>query len=266
MPSIVWSIAASASSGLWMDERINDDRFLVDAAAGLALVVDASGPTYGGYHAPFAIDPGVASFIETFTAGHGPTRERLVSAVRAAHAVMRAMYEDYEAQRAGRVGLEAARKATDAVRPQAWKDYEALAHFMGSLTACAVGPDAVVVAQVGECRAYSLRDQVPALLVPDHTLPSVLEASGASREEVEQARRDHSSVVVALLGSETLHMNVVEIAAPTTIALVTNGVWQCNAELEEAFRMQTRDDLSRLVLRCSKAARDDATAVVFTVS
>jgi serine/threonine protein phosphatase PrpC len=175
------------------------------------------------------------------------------------------MNERYEVRRGGRVGLEAARKAADAVRPPAWQSYDSLAHFLGSVTACAVGPDSVVIAQVGECRAYGLRDGVPTLLALDHTLPSVLEASGAPRKDVEEARRDNWSVVVAFLGGETLQLNVVEVPPPTTIALVTNGVWRCDAELREAFGVRTHEDLSRLVIRCSKAARADATAVLLEV-
>ena len=89
MPSIVSAIGATTASGLWRDERINDDRFHVDPARGLAFVVDASGPTYGGYYAPFAIDPGLAALVQTFGTAGASTRERLVESVHAAHAAMR---------------------------------------------------------------------------------------------------------------------------------------------------------------------------------
>lgn len=155
MPSIVSTLAASAASGRWRDERANDDRFYVDSTHGLAFVVDASGPQYGGYHAPFAIDPGITTLVETFITSDAPTPERLTVSVRAAHAAMRAMNERYETVRAKRVGLEAARQAANAVRPSAWAGCDSYAHFMGSLIACAVGRS-VVVAQIGACRAYRL--------------------------------------------------------------------------------------------------------------
>jgi hypothetical protein len=265
MPSIVSGTGATASSGLLRDARVNDDRFHLDVATGLAFVVDASGPVYGGYHAPFAIDPGIDALVGSFSASRGATRDRLVAAVHAAHDAMRAMHDRYETQRAGRLGLEAARAAADAVRPAAWATFDSLSHFMGSLTACAVGPDGAFVAQIGECRAYGLRDGVVSLLAQDHTLPSVLEASGASREEVERARRDHANVVVAMLGGETLPLTIVEVPTPATIVLATNGAWRCEDELARAFHVRTQQDLASLVAQCAARAQDDATAVVLDV-
>jgi hypothetical protein len=265
VPSILSATGASVASGLWRDERINDDRLRFDLERGLAFVADASGPMYGGYHAPFAIDPGLAELARAFAEARGSTRQRLLAAVHAAHAVMRALGDRYEAVRAGRVGLEPALEAAAAVRPDAWRSYDSHAHFMGSVTACAVGPDAAVLAQVGECRGYRASDAEPVLLAADHTLPSVLEASGASSEEVERARREHWSVVVTLLGGEKLELNVVEIATPATVALVTNGVWRCDSELAALLRMRVREDVERLVARCARESQDDATAVVLEI-
>lgn len=265
MPLIFAPLTASAASGKWRDERINDDRFYADPACGLAFVVDASGPTYGGYHAPFAIDPGITALVEAFGASDELTRERLVTSVHTAHATMRAMNERYEAVRAGRVGLEAARRAADAVRPSTWEGYDSYAHFVGSLTVCAVGRDTVIVAQIGQCRAYRLSDGCAELLARDHTLASVLEASAASPEEVEQARRDHSHVVVAFLGGETLPLNVVEVAHPARLALVTDGVWRCEAALGKLSHASTQQDVQRVVAECASTSGQDATAVVFEV-
>ncbi len=265
MPAIVSAIAATASARLWSDSRINDDRFFVDRTLGLAFVVDASGPTYGGYHAPFAIDPGIATFVASFGDRAGSTRERLVRAVKAAQASMSAMNDGYEAQRSGRVGLAASRAAADAVRPASWASYDSFAHFTGSLTACAVGPEAVVIAQIGGCRAYALDAGRPRQLVVDHTLAAVLEARGASRDEVEAARRDHPSVVTALLGSGSIEPYVVEVDGPRRIVLVTDGVWRCEGAIDDMLDARTEEALSRLVSRCSHSARDDATAVAFDI-
>src|SRR5205807_6267130 len=113
------------------------------------------GPMYGGYHAPFAIDRGMHALDVAFRAARGSTRERIVVAVEIAHRTMREMHDAYEAVRGKRFGLEASRAAADAVRPREWSDYDSYAHFMGSLTACAVGEDAVVIVQIGECHAYA---------------------------------------------------------------------------------------------------------------
>lgn len=129
MPAIRVGLGASVRSGVLLDDRINDDRFALDLAHGLAFVADASGPTYGAYYAPFAIDPGLAALTSTFLASGGSTHERLVAAVQEAHAVMTAMNRSYESQLAGRTGLVAARRAADAVRPQAWAGYDSQAHF-----------------------------------------------------------------------------------------------------------------------------------------
>lgn len=263
MPSITAAIAASAAAGLW--RPINDDRVHVHPANGLALVVDASGPTYGGYYAPFAIDPALAELRETFAASVDSTRERLETSIRAAHGVMRTMLLRHETCRAGRGGLDAALHAANAIRPPAWQGVESLAHFAASLTACAVGVDSVVVAQVGDCRAYRLDTGTPELLVRDHTLASALEASGASREDVEHAREVMSDVVVAQLGGDTLPLNAVELRAPVTIALVTNGIWRSEAALQELCHTRTQHDLESLAARSAAATRDDATAVVIEI-
>lgn len=120
------AIGARASSGFWADERINDDRLYADATTGIAYVADASGPMYGGYHAPFAIDPGLVALVGAFRATSGSTRGRIQAAVNAAQTVMVAMHDEYEARRAGRVGLEAARAAADAVTNGVWEREDAL--------------------------------------------------------------------------------------------------------------------------------------------
>jgi len=267
VPSIVSALAATAASGIWRDERVNDDRFHVDCARGIAFVVDALGPTYGGYYAPFAIDPGIAAFLETF---HGSgalesTRERLIAAVHAAHNVMRAMDERYRVVRGSRPGGEASRKAADALRPPAWKSFDSYAHFMGSLTACAVGQDAVVVAQIGNCRAYRLDQGIPELLVRDHTLLSVLEESGADPALIEEVRQSSSTLVAALLGGDTLSLKVAPISHPSKIALVTDCVWRHRTGLERLLQARTEEHVRDLVSECAKEGHDDATAVVLQV-
>jgi len=261
MSTIASHIQASTASGLWSDERINDDRVHVDAVLGLAVVADASGPTYGGYYAPFAIDLALEALVDTFRRSSGSTRARLETAMRVAHDAMRGLNACYERRLAGRVGLEAAREAADSVRPPRWRGYDSLAHFMGSVTACGVGADGVVIAQVGGCRAYGIQDDVPTLLALDHTLPSVLEASGAPSQEVDVARQEHATVVGALLGGETLQMNVVDVSAITTIGLVTMGVWR-NELLLNVLRATDQNELAGSVRACAETSHHDASAAI----
>lgn len=256
------ALATSAASGRWRDHRINDDRLVVDAARGLFLVCDASGPIYGGYYAPYAIDPAIEAALRRFSESSGGLAARVRASVEAAHTTMSELGARYEAARGGRFGLEAARATADLVRPETFRGYESFAHFSGSMTVCAVDSEHLVVAQVGACRAYAFCNGQPEPLIADHTLPSVLEADGASAEAVRSARETHGTVVTSLLGYPDLKVDIVERAVPPCVVLCTDGVWRAEHEVRALFEARTDDDVRAIVQRCAEARRDDATAVV----
>src|SRR4051812_20517417 len=117
------SFLSATERGGWADG--NDDRFCADPARGLFYVCDASGPTYGGYYAPFGVDPGLATFESVFRCEEGDAPLRLHKAVMAAHEHMRALSNVHDQafetiRRTEPDGLRAALKAADAVRPSAW--------------------------------------------------------------------------------------------------------------------------------------------------
>lgn len=262
MPSIVSALSASQRSAEWGDERCNDDRAVVAAGEGLALVAEAQGPRYGGYWAPFGIDEGLSRLVETFARQPGSASERLISGLLAAHDAMCSLDAAYERARGGRSGLDAARAAADAVRPAAWAGVPSFAHFVGSVTACAVDAAGVWVAQVGACRAYALREGRPHLLLRDDTLASVLASSGTRHPDSERLAR----VVTNLLGSGTLEVRTVAVEAPAKLALVTAGVWRAgDAAVQQVLLAERRAALERVLERCAAAERTDATAVVLAV-
>lgn len=247
------------------DPRCNDDRTFADAHAGLACVVDASGPTYGGYYAPFAVDAAIDALVAAWSRGSGSTADRLVGAVGAAHEELVRGHAAFERARGGRTGLDATRAAADAVRPAAWRGLASNAHFTASMTACATGDDGVVVVQVGDTRAYGVRDGAVTQLVPDHLLVSQLEASGASREDLDEMRRVHGTTVTKLLGMDPFAANVVAIPRPSRIILVTNGAWRASATVEALAQVRSYEDTCRVLARAAADTHDDASAVVIDV-
>jgi hypothetical protein len=75
---------------------INDHRWSADLDRGLFYVADAFGPTYGGYYAPFGVDPGLATLTAAFDGGDGPGSRRLVGALEAAHREMRRLRREHD--------------------------------------------------------------------------------------------------------------------------------------------------------------------------
>jgi hypothetical protein len=75
-PKIAAVGASSHPPTCW--SPVNDHRWIADAHRGLFYVVDDFGPTYGGYYAPFGIDPGLAELDAAFDTGCGGASQRLL--------------------------------------------------------------------------------------------------------------------------------------------------------------------------------------------
>jgi serine/threonine protein phosphatase PrpC len=272
------SLAACAATarGGWADD--NDDRWFADPERGLFYVADGSGPTYGGYHAPFALDSGLAAFLQVFDAADGAAAARLRQALEAAHRQMRrsaAAYDAAVAEISKTEGppLHASLRAADFVRPPRWEHVrgQSFAHFTGSLTACHVGPEGVAVVQVGSNRAYLWRAGRIELLLHDHTLGTALESSG---EAVDLAQlRFHRGVVVNVLGfQDELVMTEAnrELRPGDRLLLCSDGLWAAD-DGESVVKTLLESPLSeREHAACvsSIAARDrrDATVVSIAIS
>ena len=151
------SFLTASSRGGWAPET--DDRWFADTERGLFYVADASGPTYGGYYAPFAADPGLAQFIDYFDNHPIEPELRLLRAVESAHLEMSRRHEEYNAVLGSKGGLEATRTAADRVRPAQWDHLagRSMCHFATSITALFIEGNRFIVAQVGSCRAYLRR-------------------------------------------------------------------------------------------------------------
>ncbi|MEZ4222231.1 MAG: protein phosphatase 2C domain-containing protein [Polyangiaceae bacterium] len=78
-------------------------------------------------------------------------------------------------------------------------------------TLCAVRimPGWVAVAHVGDCRVGRHRGSEFSWLTQDHSLAAEMQKSGAPEEQIEQAQRDHSTVVTRAVGvGESLAVDV----------------------------------------------------------
>mgnify|MGYP000915962719 CR=1 FL=1 len=273
------AIITYTAKGSWAPE--GDDRWFVDRATGLLYVANGSGPTYGGYHAPFGLDPGLDALREAFSrpldagAACPSGADRLRGAVLAAHAVMQkldAAYQEIladELARAPQDFLGAARRAADRVRPLRWREVSSFCHFAGSVTACSLedgvpGEGGVLaVAQVGDGRAYHLRGGVRRTLVPDHTLRTRLaEAGGADSTDPERFRH----VVTRLLGmGEMSEPDQAEasLAPGDTLLLCSSGVWNHAAGDGLVDRLLTApvDAFGRFLEEARPFGGRDATAI-----
>jgi serine/threonine protein phosphatase PrpC len=235
------STAGASARGGWAPG--NDDRWLADLERGLLLVADASGPTYGGYHAPLGIEPGLAALLRGFDRATGDGERRLLEAFGAAHEEMR------------RIGQVPPRPFT---------------HCYASVTACCLwGEDQLSIVQVGGCRAYRCRGGRAELLARDQTLPSMFAAQG---QEVDQGLlQAHRTTVLHLLGSGELsaESGTRPVQPGDTYVLCSDAVW-ADPELEELLMHfsegVTEAEVQRAVSSCAARARGDATALVLSIS
>jgi serine/threonine protein phosphatase PrpC len=207
----------------------SDDRYFIDETLQLFLVANGTGPTYGGYYAPFGLDPGLDVLIQTYSRDSAPPSDRLRRAFKQAHLVMRELEQTFEKALGGRRGVEAHSDATERVRPPTWAGVRSLCHFYGSVTAVALHKSTICVAQVGDCRAYVGEELSERLLLNDHTLAtSIGVAKGFQSPEYLETLALHRLVSTKLLGlSPEATADVVEVplVRPSRVLLCTPGVW-----------------------------------------
>jgi serine/threonine protein phosphatase PrpC len=232
--------AAATIDGNWSER--NDMRVSEDPDQALYYVADASGPTYGGYFAPFGIEPGLAAFASALREAPGRATEDMRDALLAAHRTMKGLSDHHQAEiekllETTNDRQEAELRAADAVRPPLWSDLHgrSFAHFGGQITACWFpAPDKLVVGQVGTTRVYRLRGGRTEQLVPDHGIASVAAQRGVPGEEVADLERIHADVTTSLLGlSEDPALTVEEftVRAGDRFVLCTVGVYVAGEDL-----------------------------------
>jgi serine/threonine protein phosphatase PrpC len=249
----------------------NDDRWLADVELGLFYVADGSGPTYGGYHAPFGLDPGLEALREAFARPGASGSGRLIAALGAADRVMRGLAGGYqtrfeqEAAASPDDRLAASLRAADACRPERWRGQRTHCHFGGSVTACCCdGDGALGVVQLGGGRAYLARAGAePVLLVRDHTLPTALEGTDKAGE-IDASL--HRRVLVRMLGlGEAFEpdQGQARLAGGEVVLLCSDGVWNHEGGGELVRRLVTASEgaFRRLLDDAARAVDDDATCV-----
>ncbi|MDC0740470.1 PP2C family protein-serine/threonine phosphatase [Polyangium mundeleinium] len=253
----------------------NDDRWRIDERRGLFLVADASGPTYGGYYAPFGVDPGLAALAEALDGETGEDGEaRLRAALWAAHSKMRSM-EDRQAelskamqQTRGGARLDASLDASDALRDRRRWPHRVFSHHAASCTALYTWRgDRVSVAQVGVCRAYLLRGHTIERLLRDHTLRSQVEAQGGPTELLEIHGGVSTRMLGYLQGPEQIDTRTVEVEPGDCFVVCTDGLWSFLDEERirdiVAPKTPSPDSVAEALLQAVNGPDgDDATVVV----
>ncbi|TKD11922.1 SpoIIE family protein phosphatase [Polyangium fumosum] len=254
----------------------NDDRWRIDERRGLFLVADASGPTYGGYHAPFGVDPGLAAIAEALDGGDSDEdgEARLRAALWAAHSMMRAIHDRQEElakavqQTRGGDRLDASLDASDALRDRCRWPHRVFSHHAAWCTALSRWRgDRVSVAQVGGCRAHRIRGRAIEQLLPDHTLRSLVEAQGGPMELLEMHGGISTRSLGYLQGPEQIDTRTVEIEPGDCFVVCTDGLWSLLDEerIRDIVVQKTPspDSVAEALLQAVEGpSTDDATVVV----
>ena len=129
------------------------------------------------------------------------------------------------------------------------------AHTAASITAIGVVGDELVVGQVGECRAYRVRDDRVELLAPDHTLATLIGTDDAFAR----------GVVTRVVGFGELAVDVVSLVADAgdRVVICTRAIWQRDDRLSFVAALAAATDhaaLDAITARC--ADQRDAAALV----
>lgn len=262
---------------------INDDYWGAEDNR-LFFIADGSGPTYGGYHAPFGIHSTLRHLrstvadgfaVETRPSTHWPEwlRQALVAQNAALWSLQSAMMQQ-KIERKKRVPPGPNWfEVEDQFRPPEWAHLKAnsFGHFPTSLTAGVLDGPLLTVAQVGSSRCYLWREQSLTLLAKDHLIPSLWEekAGGPAPDDLWLA---HAASVGYLLGAhEELRLDVVQavVKPGDRILLCSDGYW-LYGDRESAVRKVAMEpnlplNLPRMVDEVATERRSDATVLVLDI-
>jgi hypothetical protein len=263
-PSIVrLSAAAIVRPGkLWEC----DDRARVVDGGRLCLVADGSGPQYGGYHEPIALDPGLDAIAaalasdrhEAHTCDEVCVRDAFVYAntkmLAAQDAYALAFREELASDREGdrlRASLRAGQRVA---REHFGRTIDRLAHAAGSVTGLYFAGGRAFVGQVGLCRAYLWRRGALECLLPDDGIWSKTPDSGESR---------HYGISTQLLGGDAsvkVATRTIDCASDDRFVLCSDGAWSTLGDdgIAAACRRATADDIVGALMAGAVPLRDDA--------
>lgn len=241
----------------------NDDRVLVDEAIGLFAVADGSGPFYGGYHEPIALDAALVLFRQRYASARADAavgaERALAEALAAASAYLAGLDRRWtEVLKRLGPGLESSLAAGQEVAASIGLCAEGHVCFLYSLTAVAVAPDGrhIAVGQVGSGRAHRVAPtgSVEPLIL-DHTLRTLMPDS------------DHRDVCTRLLGDGRSQPDLASfvLSPGERLLLASDGCWQQPGALTQvmAAASQGRAALQQVLDGC--AQRDDVTAIVVEI-
>jgi hypothetical protein len=252
-----------------------DDRARVVDGGRLCLVADGSGPTYGGYHDPIALDPGLDLIESTLAperhAGHacdeGCLRDAFLRANDAMWAACEAFFRAFDEELAaiwrGGDRLEASRRAARRVaRDFFGREIATQAHMGGSVTGVHLVGGRAFVAQIGLCRAYLWRRGTLEQLLPDH---------GIWRKTPEAADDFHYGITGGLLGvapSMPIVTRALACEPGDRFVLCSDGAWSVagDAALAAACARAQPEEIVAAAAGAVTPLRDDAAIIAVVIA
>jgi PPM family protein phosphatase len=256
-------VAARTHAGM---ERVgNEDRVLV---ADLAAKIEHVGPFSG------ALDAGNGGALLAVCDGMGGEVGGEIASSTAVEALYQAGVESLPGRSENEVArglLESVKRASEAVEARALTD-RALARMGTTATVCTLAGDALLVAQVGDSRAYLFRNGVLKQLTRDQTLKTLLVEQGQLTPE-EATDFQHSNIILQALGhhggvevdlgwvrlcqgdvllvcSDGLYGCVPDDLIARTLVAAENPEKACDALVEKALAAGAPDNVTVLVARC----------------
>ncbi len=137
-----------------------------------------------------------------------------------------------------------------------------------AVVACAVRGGLVVVAHVGDTRAYRLRDGVLAALTRDHTVEAELQAEGLESLASTRSRRELGALTRYLGGADDVAQPVVDSHVPSVgdrLILCSDGVSRQLSikEMANAAMLADPSGAAHQLVQAAdeKGGRDNATAL-----
>lgn len=255
------SITVAARTDVGLSRDHNEDAFLIsDLARGL---------THGPAAAQASVEPPLALALGVYDGSGGASSPDAASrlAARTIHAAL-ARSAPRSSDALERSLLEALGAAGRAVRDNARRGPE---HRSSGTTAtvAALCDERLLLAQVGDSRAYLLRSGALAQVTRDQTLVQSLLESGKLRPE-EAATFEHRGVMLQALGLRanlSVALSAVELRRGDTLLLCTDGLSDLIDDPHIAAALDTHPDpaeASSSLIDAALAAggRDNVTALV----
>lgn len=232
----------------------NEDRYVADADLGFFAVIDGMGGHAGGELASATIAEAASDFIRetagdsdrTWPMGLDPRLSELANRLQVAvHSANKTL--------AARVRKDAALEGSGA-----------------TLAGLLVGDDKLAVSNVGDCRAYLLREGHLSQMTRDHSVVAEQLEQGLIDKEAARTHPLRHVVTRAVSGQADMAVDIheLEISEGDRIVLCSDGVHGMLTDAEIAALVsapgQSLDEICRAVLdeTNSRGGPDNATAVV----